>query len=89
MISQTVVIRNKTGIHARPASVFVKQCAKFQSSILLRHGDSEINGKSIISVLSGGLSQGTEVTLVIDGADETLAMDTLVALINSGFGEET
>lgn len=87
MRSKQVVIQNKTGIHARPASVFVQECAKFQSSIRLKTGDGEINGKSIISVLAGGLSQGTEVTLEISGEDEELALETLSALIESGFGE--
>ena len=88
MRSKQVVIKNKTGIHARPASIFVQECAKFQSNILVKTDDVEINGKSIISVLSGGLSQGTEITLEINGEDEELAMETLAALIESGFGEE-
>lgn len=89
MYTQNVVIRNKSGLHARPASDFVG-CAKgFGSKITLTVSSTgeSINAKSIVMLLSLGLSQGEEITLSAAGADEAQAVETLVGLINSGFGE--
>lgn len=87
MIKKELTIMNKTGLHARPASMFVQKASKFKSSIMIEKEDKKINAKSIISVLSGGISQGTKITLVIDGEDEQEAEKALVELVESNFGE--
>ncbi len=87
MIKKELTIMNKTGLHARPASMFVQKASKFKSSIMIEKEDKTINAKSIISVLSGGISQGTKITLVIDGEDEQEAEKALVELVESNFGE--
>jgi phosphocarrier protein HPr len=87
MIKKEITIMNKTGLHARPASMFVQKASKFKSSIMIEKEDKTINAKSIISVLSGGMGQGTKITLVIDGEDEQEAEKALVELIESKFGE--
>lgn len=89
MYSKTTIIKNCTGLHARPASEFVGCAGKFGSKITIKRiGDTtEANAKSIIMLLSLGLAQGTEVEIRANGEDETEAVDTLIALINSGFGE--
>mgnify|MGYP000853788546 FL=1 len=87
MIKKEITIMNKTGLHARPASMFVQKASKFKSSIMIEKEDKKINAKSIISVLSGGMGQGTKITLVIDGEDEQEAEKVLVELIESNFGE--
>lgn len=74
MYTETIVIKNKTGLHARPASELVELSSKFQSEILLIvEDDDEINAKSIISVLSGGILPDTEVLLQVQGSDENQA----------------
>jgi len=82
-------IVNPTGLHARPASEFIKAAAKFDSYIGIRKSgsESEANAKSIVFLLSLGLSQETEVELSAEGEDEKAAVDTLVELLESGFGE--
>lgn len=89
MTKKTTKIINKTGLHARPASDFVQAAGKFQSDISIKRvGDEEeANAKSIIFLLSLGLCQGEEVEISADGSDEAEAVDQLVELIQSGFGE--
>jgi len=87
MIRKEITVTNKTGLHARPASMFVQKASKFKSSIMIEKENKTINAKSIISVLSGGIAQGTKITLVIDGEDEQEAEKALVELIESNFGE--
>ncbi len=89
MYTRTTTIVNKTGLHARPASEFV-ECAKhFDCQLTLKKlGTTKTaNPKSIIMLLAMGLSCGSEIEIVGDGADEREAVDALAALIESGFGE--
>lgn len=89
MYKKTTTIINDTGLHARPASDFVKAAGKFSSKITIKRAgdDSEANAKSIVFLLSLGLGKGTEVEIAATGDDEQEAVDALVALIESGFGE--
>lgn len=89
MTTKTTKIINKTGLHARPASDFVQAAGKFQADIRIKRvGDEEeANAKSIIFLLSLGLCQGEEVEICAEGEDEAEAVDQLIELINSGFGE--
>ena len=90
MYSRKTVIKNRTGLHARPASDFIAAAGKFKSKITIKRvGDEdEANAKSIVMLLSLGLGQGTEIELAARGEDEIDAVDALIALIDSGFGEE-
>jgi len=90
MFSKTVTVTNATGLHARPASDFIACASKFKSKITIKRvdEDDEANAKSIVMLLSLGLGQGTEVLLTAKGEDEVEAVDTLIELIDSKFGEE-
>ena len=90
MYSKRTVIKNKTGLHARPASEFIAMASKFQSRITIKKlsEDEDANAKSIVMLLSLGLAQGEEVVIVAKGEDEVEAVDKLIALIDSKFGEE-
>lgn len=89
MVTKQTTIINQTGLHARPASEFVSAATKFKSKITIKRigSDKEANVKSIVFVLSLGLTKGTAVEISASGEDEAQAVDTLVALIESGFGE--
>ena len=87
MFSKNVTIVNPTGLHARPASQFVQTAGKYESSIFIVKDGNEINAKSIMGVMAGGLSQGTEIEIKAEGADEQAAVEALAELIESGFGE--
>jgi phosphocarrier protein len=89
MYTRTTKIVNESGIHARPASDFVQAAGKFKSDIEICRTDNKTfaNAKSIIFLLSLGLSQDSEVCIRAEGSDEVQAVDTLINLIESGFGE--
>ena len=87
MYSQSIKILNKAGLHARPASLFIKTAAKFNSDIYIKFSGKTINAKSIVSVLSAGINSGSEIEMTAEGADEKAAIKSLVELIHSNFGE--
>ncbi|AFK86365.1 MULTISPECIES: HPr family phosphocarrier protein [Thermoanaerobacterium] len=88
MTEKTVEIKNKTGLHARPAALFVQAASKFSSQIWVEKENKKVNAKSIMGIMSLGVAQGNTVKLIADGSDEQEAIKTLVDLIDSKFGEE-
>ena len=84
---RTVRIPNKYGLHARPAAEFVKLAGKFGSNVWVRKEDVEVNGKSIMGVMMLAAEHGSELTIRASGQDAAAAVDALVALVESGFGE--
>ena len=90
MYKKEATVINPSGLHARPASDFVKEAKKYASNITIRRLDKEaegVNAKSIMRLLTAGISKGIRIELSAEGADEAEAVDALVALIESGFGE--
>lgn len=87
MISREVKVTNSTGLHARPASLFVGAASKFKSSITITKDTKQGNAKSILSVLSLAITNGSSVTISAEGEDAAEAVETLVNLIKSKFGE--
>lgn len=90
MVSKTTVVKNPSGIHARPASLFVQEAMKHSSTITVKNlaKDSDAkDAKSILMVMSLGMACGTEIEISAEGEDEEAAVDALVALIESGCGE--
>jgi len=90
MYEKRVTIINKTGLHARPAVVFVKTAAQYKASILVSRADkpgTKVNAKSMVFVLSLSASQGTEICITAEGADEQAAVEALAALTETGFDE--
>ncbi len=87
MVSKEVTILNATGLHARPASMFVQTAGKFKSDVNVVKDGNNINAKSIMGIMAAGISQGTVVHIQANGPDEQEAVDTLVQLINDKFGE--
>lgn len=83
MFSSEIVVKNKTGLHARPAAEFVKAASRFKSAITIEFKEKKINGKSIMHVLSAGISAGSVITLSADGEDEQQAIETLAGLIEA------
>lgn len=88
MISRNVTINNSVGLHARPATFFVQKANSFKSSIWVEKEDCRVNAKSLLGVLSLGITKGTSITLIADGADEASAIDGLAELIDGEFGEK-
>lgn len=86
--SRSVRVRNRAGLHARPAAELVKAAANFGSAIWLRKDDMEVNAKSIMGVMMLAAECGSELTIRAIGDDSVRAVDELVLLVEAGFGEE-
>lgn len=87
MKREQATIINPSGLHARPASVFVKEANKFKSDIAIISGEKRINAKSIVKLMSTALKQGTDIVIEASGEDEEQAVAALTALLKDGFGE--
>lgn len=88
MIKQNVRIVNKLGLHARAATKLVNKASGYDCEILLCRDGQKVDAKSIMGIMMLAASQGTELQLVINGADEQSALDSIVDLFESRFGEE-
>lgn len=90
MYSKNVTVVNPTGLHARPAATLATEAGKFAAKVEIRNAskDGEFkDAKSMIAIMTSGITQNDEVEIRADGDDETAAVDTLVTLIEGGFGE--
>jgi phosphocarrier protein HPr len=94
MKESKIVVNNKVGLHARPASLFVQEAAKYVSDIKVFTQDPdtkenrEANAKSILGVLTLGVFQGMEIAIRAEGDDEENAVSALLALVENNFGED-
>ena len=87
MVSKEIVVQNQVGLHARPATFFIQKATEFKSSIWVAKDDRRINAKSLLGVLSLGVTRGTTITVTAEGPDEQEAVDALDALIASNFAD--
>ena len=87
MVSQNVKIINPTGLHLRPAGILCKEALRFPCSVKFQFGNTVANAKSVLSVLGACVKSGDEITMMCDGTDEEKALSEMIALIESGLGE--
>lgn len=85
MVTKTVRITNKLGLHARPSAKVVQTATQFESDIMLEKEGLEVNGKSIMGVMMLAAEAGSEVTVKANGSDEEEAASALARLIGSKF----
>jgi phosphocarrier protein len=78
-----LVVRNKTGLHARPATDLVNLCKKFACDVRISCGEADINPKSIVSILTGGVYAGSTIQVTANGCDEEFAIDEIQHLIEN------
>ena len=88
MTSQTVTVVNQLGMHARAAAKFVHLATRYESRVKVARDAREIDGKSIMGILLLAAARGSTITISADGRDERGAVDALVALVQSGFGDD-
>ncbi|QSO54034.1 HPr family phosphocarrier protein [Alicyclobacillus curvatus] len=86
-MERQVELRNRTGLHARPASIFVAEANKYQSQVFIEAKGKRVNAKSILGLLTLAMPKGTAMTIVTEGPDEEQALDALCNLVESGLGE--
>ncbi|MBO4229452.1 MAG: HPr family phosphocarrier protein [Clostridia bacterium] len=87
MISRDITIQNSVGLHARPATFFIQKANSYRSTIWVELEDRRVNAKSLLGVLSLGITSGTTITLIADGVDEVEALNGIEELVTSGFSD--
>jgi len=80
-IKKEIIVKNKTGLHARPAAMFVQIANKFESEITIIKEDQKVNGKSIMGILMLAAEKGSRITIVAEGADAALAVEELSEIL--------
>jgi phosphotransferase system HPr (HPr) family protein len=88
MVSQTVIVKNKIGIHSRPAALLVETAEKYESSVTLTNGERSATTASMTKLLALRAKVTNAITVTADGPDESEALKAIVSLIDSGFGED-
>ncbi|MGD1009991.1 MAG: HPr family phosphocarrier protein [Candidatus Aminicenantales bacterium] len=88
MLEKKITIKNKLGLHARAAVKFVNLANRFSSAVKIIKDGNEIDGKSILGILTLAATQGSQITLAVSGKDETAALAALAELINDRFDEK-
>jgi len=86
MLERTVTLGSKSGLHARPAAIFVQKAKEFQSQVTVAKNDKAVNGKSILSILTLGAKQGDRVVLKVNGNDAQAAVKKLATLLEEDLG---
>ena len=85
MYMKEVVVQNQVGLHARPATFFIQKANEFKSSIWVEKESRRVNAKSLLGVLSLGITKGITITIIAEGSDEEQAVSDLIELISSNF----
>lgn len=78
MVSRTITIKNAEGLHARPATEIAKSATQYTSSIQLDVNGNKYNAKSVLNIMSAGIKNSTEITVICDGVDEEKALEGVV-----------
>ena len=89
MMTETVTIVNQLGLHARAAARFVQLAGRFRSKVRVTRDGCQVDGKSIMGILLLAAARGAVITISADGLDEADALQSLAALVRTGFGEDT
>ncbi|MBQ6021588.1 MAG: HPr family phosphocarrier protein [Clostridia bacterium] len=87
MVYRDIVVQNQVGLHARPATFFIQKANEFRSSIWVEKEERRANAKSLLGVLSLGVTGGADIRIIADGQDENEAVEALSNLVISGFAE--
>lgn len=83
MVTKEVIVKNSTGLHARPATLLVKKASSFKSDVSIEFNGRKANVKSLIGVLSLGVTKNSNVKVIASGDDENLAVEEIFKLIES------
>lgn len=83
MFEGKVIVKNKIGLHARPAARVVSEGSKFKSNMTIKKGEKVVNMKSLLGVLSLGAMCGDEITVIAEGEDEVAAVEAVIKLIET------
>lgn len=85
MFVKEIVVQNHVGLHARPATFFIQKANEYKSSIWVEKDEKKVNAKSLLGVLSLGVTKGVSISIMAEGPDEEQAVTELVSMISSNF----
>ena len=85
MTQTTVTINAESGLHARPANMFIKTASEFKSAIKVAKEGKEVDGKRLLAIMTLGVRQGESITITADGEDEKEAIAALEKLVENDF----
>lgn len=88
MIEKTLIVKNRAGIHARPAALIAQTANKYACEVTLTHDETSVNAKSIMGIITMAAAYNTSLTVQAEGADEQEAVQALEALFDSKFAED-
>jgi phosphocarrier protein len=88
MIERKITVKNRAGLHARPASLLVQLANNFSSKLMIDKNGQRVNGKSIMGVIQLGAPYDSVLTFIAEGEDEAAAIDAIEKLFESRFEEE-
>jgi phosphocarrier protein len=88
MVSRTVTILNRTGLHARPAAIFAQAAGRFSSTVRVLRGSQQADARSVLALMLLAAGQGMEVTIEAEGGDEAAAVTALAAMLETDFDRE-
>jgi phosphocarrier protein len=88
MTERVMIVKNKLGLHARPAATFVREAARFKSNVVVVKEGLEVNGKSVMGLMLLAAESGSKLSIKADGPDEAQALDALQKLFDGKFGED-
>jgi phosphocarrier protein len=88
MTERIVTIRNRAGMHARPAALLVKTASSFAAQVYIEKDGERVNGKSIMGVITLGATYNSQLKVIADGPDEVAALDAMERLFENRFEEE-
>jgi len=83
MVSKEIVINNPQGLHARPATLLVQKATRYKSEVIIEKNGKSANAKSLIGVLSLGISKGASINIITKGTDENVALNEIITLIEN------
>ena len=88
MTEKIIIVKNRAGIHARPAAMIVQTAGQYSSQIFFKKDHEEINAKSIMGVITLGAAYNSEITITAEGEDEQNAVEAIARLFENRFEEE-
>ena len=83
MIMQEIILKNESGLHARPATEIAKSASKYKCDIKLNVSGKEYNAKSILNIMSAGIKNNTQIKIVCEGIDEEQALTEMIELFGN------
>ncbi|MDO5733582.1 MAG: HPr family phosphocarrier protein [Eubacteriales bacterium] len=87
MLSKEYTVKNPSGLHLRPATIFSQACAKLDSEIRILFKDKVINPKSVLMLMGAGITKDSEIVIEVDGPNEEADLASIIETLESGLGE--